>query len=326
MNIFEPVISQSSPSRTARVASEPASEPVPGSVRPKQASASPAQSRGSHSLLLRRGAVRGDGLADQAERDRDQAAHGRVAAPQLLEHEAVGDVVAAAAAHLLRDRQPEQAEVAESPDDVAVDRLAPVPLGGEAARSRDRRSRPRASRTASCSGDSDRSMAIKLALQVLLRPALLPCEDRHARETVADAQTAPGAPEPRPHRRGRRRASSTPRAWTRCPPGGSPPSWACAARRSTTTSPRRTRSSTRSRTPIVSKVDISFFAGARLAGRAPAVGPLLPGGAARAPAHRAVPGAGSRSPAGVAAHRRRGLRRAGARPGGRPPGPPTSAR
>lgn len=48
MNAFEPLITHSSPSRTARVWVPPASEPKPGSVSPKPASASPLSSFGSH--------------------------------------------------------------------------------------------------------------------------------------------------------------------------------------------------------------------------------------------------------------------------------------
>ncbi len=48
MNILAPSMTYSSPSRTARVARLAASDPVPGSVRPKQPTASPEVSRGSH--------------------------------------------------------------------------------------------------------------------------------------------------------------------------------------------------------------------------------------------------------------------------------------
>ena len=48
MNAFEPLTTQWSPSRTARVAVPPASEPKPGSVSPNAASASPVHSFGSH--------------------------------------------------------------------------------------------------------------------------------------------------------------------------------------------------------------------------------------------------------------------------------------
>ena len=51
MNTFSPVISQSSPSRVALAVRLPASEPVPGSVSPKQASVSPEAMPGSHSFF-----------------------------------------------------------------------------------------------------------------------------------------------------------------------------------------------------------------------------------------------------------------------------------
>ena len=49
IHILEPLSTQSSPSRRARVRIEPGSLPASGSVRPKQPSASPAAIRGSHS-------------------------------------------------------------------------------------------------------------------------------------------------------------------------------------------------------------------------------------------------------------------------------------
>src|SRR5207302_6069745 len=49
MNILEPEIRHPSPSRSAFVSSDAASDPVPGSVRQKQLSASPEVILGSHS-------------------------------------------------------------------------------------------------------------------------------------------------------------------------------------------------------------------------------------------------------------------------------------
>ncbi|MDH6187334.1 hypothetical protein M2168_000366 [Streptomyces sp. CZ24] len=51
MKILAPSMTQSPPSRRARVDTDPASDPVPGSVSAKQPSASPAASRGSHSAF-----------------------------------------------------------------------------------------------------------------------------------------------------------------------------------------------------------------------------------------------------------------------------------
>ncbi len=53
----------------------------------------------------------------------------RVGAAELLHADAVGDVVAAEAAVLLGDGEPEEAELAELGDDRRVDGLAAVPLG-----------------------------------------------------------------------------------------------------------------------------------------------------------------------------------------------------
>ena len=127
MNILLPVIVYVSPSRTARVVRLAASEPVPGSVSPKQPTASPEVSRGSQARLLLLAPPVRDGLGDQAERDGDDAAHGGVAAAQLLGDQAVRQVVAAGAAVLLADGQAEEAERAELLDDAAVDALGAVP-------------------------------------------------------------------------------------------------------------------------------------------------------------------------------------------------------
>lgn len=71
-----------------------------------------------------------DGLGHQPEGDGDDAAHRGVAAAQLLGHQDVGEVVTAGTAVLLRDGEPEKAQVAEFPDDAAVDLLRAVPGGG----------------------------------------------------------------------------------------------------------------------------------------------------------------------------------------------------
>ena len=51
IHIFDPLMTQSSPSRLARVRMPPGSEPKSGSVSPKHPSASPAAIRGSHSCF-----------------------------------------------------------------------------------------------------------------------------------------------------------------------------------------------------------------------------------------------------------------------------------
>jgi hypothetical protein len=72
--------------------------------------------------------VRQDALAEQAIGDGDDAAHGGVRAAQFLHADAVGDVVTAEAAVLLRDGQAEEPQLAELADDRGIDGLAAVPL------------------------------------------------------------------------------------------------------------------------------------------------------------------------------------------------------
>ena len=102
------------------------SVPPPGSVRPKAPSVSPELSRGSHSPLL---VLR----AEPADRHRAER-HGRlkgdghrgVDARELLQGEAEGEVVAAHAAVLLGNRQPEQPHPPHLRDDVVRERAALV--------------------------------------------------------------------------------------------------------------------------------------------------------------------------------------------------------
>src|SRR5690606_359640 len=85
---------------------------------------------GQPGALLLLTSPRDDGLGDQAEGDGDDAAHGGVATAQLLGDQAVREMVPAGAAVLLVDRQPEEADLAELPDDGPVDLLGAVPGGG----------------------------------------------------------------------------------------------------------------------------------------------------------------------------------------------------
>ena len=89
--------------------------------------ASPEVSRGSQRAFLLLVAPGRDGLGDQAERDGDDAADRGVAAAQLLGDQAVGEMVAARAAVLLVDGEPEEAERAQLPHDRLVDVLRAVP-------------------------------------------------------------------------------------------------------------------------------------------------------------------------------------------------------
>ena len=88
----------------ARVFWLAASEPVSGSVSPKQPSHSPEQSLGRYLLLLLLGAPLQDPRADERGLHRDDGADRRVAAPDLLDDQAVGEVVEACAAVLASGR------------------------------------------------------------------------------------------------------------------------------------------------------------------------------------------------------------------------------
>ena len=129
MNILVPLSTQSSPSRTARVVSVAG---VGAGARLGEARSSRAPRRRTAAAatraLLRVGAVRGDRLGDQAERDRDDAAHRRVAPAELLD--APGSTRGGrrrSRRQLLGDGQAEEAELAELLDDRAVDALARGP-------------------------------------------------------------------------------------------------------------------------------------------------------------------------------------------------------
>ena len=98
-----------------------ASEPVSGSVRPKQPSASPEQSRGSHFCFCSSRAPLLDRARDQRGLHRDDGAGGGVGAADLLDDQAVADVVEAAAAVLLGDRRAEVADLAQLARQLAVE-------------------------------------------------------------------------------------------------------------------------------------------------------------------------------------------------------------
>ena len=78
-------------------------------------------------LLLRRPPLR-DRLAGEAVVHRDDPAHRRVGAAELLHHEAVRDRVEPHAAVLLRQRAAEEADLGELRDDPAVHPLRAIPV------------------------------------------------------------------------------------------------------------------------------------------------------------------------------------------------------
>ncbi len=93
MKIFWPLITQSSPSRSARVSRPPGSEPAPGLGQRVAAERLAGGEAGQEARLLLLGAPLGDRLAVEAVRDGDDPAHVRVGAADLLDDERVGDHV-----------------------------------------------------------------------------------------------------------------------------------------------------------------------------------------------------------------------------------------
>jgi hypothetical protein len=110
IHIFWPEIDQPESVFVARVRRLAASDPVSGSVRPKQ----PA-------LLLFLCAPALNRPADQRGLHRDDRASGGVGPPHLLDDQPVGEVVEAAAAVLLGHRRPEVPDLAQLARELAVE-------------------------------------------------------------------------------------------------------------------------------------------------------------------------------------------------------------
>ena len=130
MNCLAPSIAHSPSSRRARVRVLPASLPASGSVKPNAPSfVARAQLRQPLALLLLR-AKQIDRLCAQrrmrAQRDRHRGVH----PGQLLHREHIGKRVPAAAAVLLGERNPHQAQRAELGDDLIWKRLRAIELLG----------------------------------------------------------------------------------------------------------------------------------------------------------------------------------------------------
>ena len=128
MKIFDPSSTQSRRRARARVTSDAGSEPLPGSVSAVTAERlAAAHPRQPLRLLLLRPPLR-DRLAGEAVVDRDDPAHRRVGAAELLHHDAVRHGVEPHAAVLLRQRAAEEADLGELRDDPAIHPLRAVPL------------------------------------------------------------------------------------------------------------------------------------------------------------------------------------------------------
>ena len=135
MNCLEPLTTHSPFSRTALVLVAPASEPAPGSVRPKPASCSPATSVGQPGLLLLVGAVGQDRVDAEADRGLERDAHRLVDATDLLDGQAQRREAAVLAGHpgaaeLLGSGEAHQAERAHLLDHVGREVVVAVPLRG----------------------------------------------------------------------------------------------------------------------------------------------------------------------------------------------------
>ena len=132
MNVFWPSITHScvASSSVARVRVAPASEPASASVNPKAPSTSPAIIGTRYVLLLRLGARVEERRRAQAHAGLERDRHRRVDARELLDREAVREVVGAAAAVLVRERQTEQPELAHGEHGVDGERVVAVPRLG----------------------------------------------------------------------------------------------------------------------------------------------------------------------------------------------------
>ena len=130
MNIFEPEITQPPFLRLARVSTEAASEPVPGSVSPKQPSHSPEQSFGSSDCFCCLASPLLDRAGDERGLDRHDRADGGVRPPDLLHDQPVAHVVEAATAVLLGDRSAEVAHLTDPLDQLEVEALVAIVVAG----------------------------------------------------------------------------------------------------------------------------------------------------------------------------------------------------
>ena len=141
IHCLAPVIVQPSPSGSARVRSDPASEPASGSVSANAPIASPRASGGTKRDALLVGAEREQRQRARARVHRDRHAHPRVGARQLLQHEDVREEVRPRAAVLLGDADAHQPELGERREHLAREAVLAIPLRRRAARSARGRSR-----------------------------------------------------------------------------------------------------------------------------------------------------------------------------------------
>ncbi len=132
MNCFAPLTTHWPSTSSARVLVAPASEPAPGSVRPKPASVWPATRSGSQACFCSSVPKVRIGLMPRPTAGLEGDAHGLVDAADLLDrHAQAGEVaVVAGAAELLGGGEPEQAQPAHLLHHVDGEVVVPVPLRG----------------------------------------------------------------------------------------------------------------------------------------------------------------------------------------------------
>ena len=121
-----PVIVQPESVFLARVRRLAGSEPASGSVRAKQPSASPEQSRGSHSCFCSSVPQRSIEPATSEVWTETTVRAEESTRPDLLDDQRVAQVVEAAAAVLLGDRGAEVAHLAELRGELAVEAAGPI--------------------------------------------------------------------------------------------------------------------------------------------------------------------------------------------------------
>jgi hypothetical protein len=127
IHIFWPLSDQPESVFVARVRRLAASEPVSGSVRPKQPMIARGEPR-QPALLLLLGAPVLDRVGDQRGDDRDDGAGGGVGAADRLDDQPVAEVIEAAAAVGFGDRGAEEADLTQLARQLAVEAFGAVVL------------------------------------------------------------------------------------------------------------------------------------------------------------------------------------------------------
>ena len=129
MNALAPLRVHMPSASTARVLVAPASEPASGSVRPNAGEPATCDKIGQPVLLLLLRSESEDGIDPQADTRLEGDPDRLVDAAELLDRDAQRGEVGAGPAVLLRDDEPEQAELAHRVNGVERETMLPVPSG-----------------------------------------------------------------------------------------------------------------------------------------------------------------------------------------------------